>query len=72
MCHGRFLPPEQEEAALPSVQGLRCAAGEPCPKAGYWLTPAKPESRRYLRQGELMPDLGSDYGVTIWQWDEQQ
>lgn len=51
---------------------LRCEAGLPCPKSGYWLTPAKAGSRRYFQQGETMPDVASDYGSTIWQWDIDQ
>ncbi|AXV83405.1 hypothetical protein CJO92_17510 (plasmid) [Ralstonia solanacearum] len=51
---------------------LRCEAGQPCPKSGYWLTPAKAGSRKYFQQGEIMPDIASDYGSTIWQWDNDQ
>jgi hypothetical protein len=51
---------------------LRCAANQPCPRAGYWFTPAKLGSRRFFKQGELMPEFKSDYGLTIWQWDENQ
>ncbi|CAJ0795709.1 hypothetical protein LMG7141_03133 [Ralstonia condita] len=51
---------------------LRCEAGETCPKAGYWLTPAKAGSRRYFAHGEVMPTVASDYGSTIWQWDNDQ
>ena len=51
---------------------LRCEANHPCPKEGWWFTPAKADSRRHFKQGETMPDLGSDWGSTIWQWDENQ
>jgi Domain of unknown function (DUF1911) len=51
---------------------LRVEAGQPCPREGFWITPAKTDSRRHFKQGEVMPDVGGDYGVTIWQWDEQQ
>ncbi|AXV70346.1 hypothetical protein CJO74_14250 [Ralstonia solanacearum] len=51
---------------------LRCEAGEACPKSGYWMTPAKAGSRRYFQQGEVMPTVTSDYGSTIWQWDNDQ
>ncbi|QOK91520.1 DUF1911 domain-containing protein [Ralstonia pseudosolanacearum] len=52
--------------------GLRCEANQPCPKAGYWFTPAKAGSRRYFQQGEVMPAATSGYGSTIWQWDNDQ
>jgi len=51
---------------------LRCDAGQPCPREGYWFTPAKTDSRRFCKQGELMPAFESLCGATIWQWDEQQ
>jgi hypothetical protein len=47
-------------------------AGETCPRSGYWFTPASPASRRNFNAGEVMPMESSDYGSTIWQWDEQQ
>jgi hypothetical protein len=51
---------------------LRCEARKPCPVTGYWFTPARLNSRRAFRAGEVMPDVGGEYGVTIWQWDDQQ
>ena len=51
---------------------LRVMAGEPCPREGYWLTPARLDSRRHFAAGETMPDVGGDYGVTVWQWDDSQ
>jgi hypothetical protein len=65
---------ERRKAGSPAAPAarLRSPAGQPCPKAGYWLTPAKADSRRLFKAGEVMPSLGGDYGETIWQWDEQQ
>lgn len=52
---------------------LRCEANHTCPKTGYWWTPAKENSRGHFKQGEIMPDFpSSSYGVTIWQWDQNQ
>ncbi|MCW7536717.1 hypothetical protein OOT46_02465 [Aquabacterium sp. A7-Y] len=48
------------------------AAGELCPREGYWFTPAWENSRRHFAQGELMPEVKSDHGATIWQWDSTQ
>jgi hypothetical protein len=47
-------------------------AGQPCPEAGWWFTPAKADSRRYFKQGDPMPSLGGDYGQTFWQWAPDQ
>ncbi|MGJ7530017.1 PoNe immunity protein domain-containing protein [Variovorax sp. GB1P17] len=60
------------------VQGIdsrptRVPGGEYCPQAGWWFTPASTGSRRYFKQGEVMPIIeGSDYGSTFWQWDFDQ
>ena len=51
---------------------LRCRAGQPCPRDGFWFTPASTDSRCHFEQGNTMPGVGGDYGMTIWQWDEQQ
>ena len=50
----------------------RCAAGQPCPRDGWWFSPAKVGSRRYFKQGEVMPKLDTGYGDTFWQWDTDQ
>lgn len=50
----------------------RTSAGEPCPKEGWWFTPAATDSRRFFKQGEVMPEMKSDYGSTFWQWDSDQ
>ena len=55
----------------PPPQRLRCEAPNPCPREGWWHTPAQPGSRRFFKTGELMPDLRTDYGATIWEWDAQ-
>lgn len=56
-------PPAMPPAPLPG----RCEAGQPCPQAGAWWTPAKPDSRSVFSQGELMPAFpDSTYGATIW------
>ena len=61
--------------AVPSLVAttrLRVEGGQLCPQTGYWFTPAKPDSRRHFKEGELMPTFDSDYGSTIWQWDSNQ
>lgn len=47
-------------------------AGQPCPEAGWWFTPAQANSRRYCKQGETMPSVDGDYGLTFWQWSPDQ
>ena len=63
--------PQTEAVSVTSIR-LRCEAGQPCPREGYWFTPASNDGRRHFKQGEVMPDMKSDYGQTIWQWDQQQ
>ncbi|HEY0844752.1 MAG TPA: hypothetical protein VGE12_05265, partial [Noviherbaspirillum sp.] len=51
----------------------RCEAKQPCPRTGFWWTPAKQHSRRYFNQGDIMPDFpDSPYGATVWYWDQHQ
>jgi Domain of unknown function (DUF1911)/Domain of unknown function (DUF1910) len=68
--------PEINFAALgeshDSTQALRALAGEPCPREGWWVAVVKADSRRHFKAGELMPDLKSESGITIWQWDSKQ
>jgi len=47
-------------------------ANTPCPESGWWFTPAQTNSRRYFKQGEVMPAVGGDYGQTFWQWSPDQ
>ncbi len=51
---------------------LRAMAGEVCPRTGHWFTPARENSRTHFEAGQTMPDVGGNWGTTIWQWDEQQ
>lgn len=69
----------RQHAPLPggasaSVESIRqrCEANQPCPREGFWFTPAQADSRRFFKANEVMPEVGGDYGVTIWQWDENQ
>jgi hypothetical protein len=71
----RQAPPDSG-AGAPAEAGaparLRCEAGQPCPREGYWFTPASVHSRRHFKAGEVMPDMNSAWGDSIWQWDENQ
>lgn len=47
----------------------RIESNQSCTKEGYWFTPAKPNSRKYFKLGELMPKIdNSDWGDTLWYW----
>jgi hypothetical protein len=62
-----------ESASKQERLHLRGVGGEPCPRTGWWFTPALTGSRRYFKQDEVMPIIeGSDYGSTFWQWDVDQ
>ena len=66
------LKPGAMAEVTSAVTRMRCESGEPCPREGWWFTPARPDSRRHFSFGEVMPALGGDYGATIWQWDDSQ
>lgn len=55
------------------IISLRCEANHPCPRQGYWYTPANKDSRRLFQAGDTMPDFpNSPYGATIWYWESPQ
>ncbi len=66
----RSFRPDDESVLNPAIS--RIEAGKPCPRSGWWMTPAKAGSRRYFEQGTIMPSFGSNYGLIIWQWDVDQ
>jgi hypothetical protein len=53
-------------------ENRRVAAGHACPETGYYFTPARPNSRKLFREGDVMPTFDSTYGTIIWQWDVDQ
>ena len=59
---------QAQQQALPSST----PAGQPCPRTGFWFTPAAPSSRQRFEQGQIMPDLRNPAFDTIWQWDDNQ
>jgi hypothetical protein len=49
-------------------QALRAKGGEAAPRSGRWVA-LDPSNRQVTMQsGELLQDLQSPYGVTVWQW----
>ncbi|MBJ8453636.1 hypothetical protein I6M90_14340 [Acinetobacter bereziniae] len=48
---------------------LAIRTGEKCPQTGYWFTVAKENSRQYFKEGEILPDIQSDWGDVYWQFD---
>jgi predicted cupin superfamily sugar epimerase len=51
------------------IEVLRIERGQPCVREGTWFSPAKVDSSRYFKVGEIMPVFDiSEYGHTIWQW----
>ncbi|MCY7288749.1 MAG: immunity 71 family protein [Cryobacterium sp.] len=70
------VPPEEADYLLycgehvntPSTTvRLRCERGQPCPQSGRWFTPTGGGIRRDSMQGDVMPNLNSEWGATIWQ-----
>jgi hypothetical protein len=51
---------------------LRVLGGQPCPQDGQWFSPAKADSLRHFRKGDIMPSFdAAEYGATIWQWSSE-
>lgn len=60
-------------AAVEEPRVERVPAGQPCPRSGWWHTPAQANSRRYFQQGDVFPGIdASDYGATFWLWSPDQ
>lgn len=69
LVNGEFDEAVDTDTRLPrGAQRLRCEAGQPCPAEGDWFTSGVPDKRRF-KQGEIMPEVESDYGQTIWYCD---
>ena len=62
----------QPLATAAQASPARTPAGQPCPRTGFWFTPAAPSSRQRFEQGQIMPDLHNPAFDTIWQWDKRQ
>ena len=69
---GESIPLEEGLGSVES-RPQRVPAGETCPRSGWWHTPAKADSRRFIQKGEMLPKIeGSDYGDTFWLWSPNQ
>ena len=64
--------PQEAILSSPTHSRRNVPGGQPCPREGWWSTPAQVDSRRYFKQGEVMPRFQSDYGDTIWYWEHTQ
>ncbi|NRR28610.1 DUF1911 domain-containing protein [Oxalobacteraceae bacterium] len=67
----RSLPERSTVSSVSSVSSLtdeelRATAGQPCPKAGQWETLDIPPQTKFHEQDEVMLDLKSVYGLTVW------
>ncbi|MEH6435933.1 hypothetical protein [Massilia sp. DD77] len=60
------------EASGRTETELRLQSGEVCKVSGYYYTPSRQASRRFIAAGEIAPRFEGDFGETIWQWDRQQ
>ncbi len=56
---------QADGSGMPGQGRLRCEARQPCPRTGLWFSPAA-DGPRQFKQGDLMPEMPSDYGLTIW------
>ncbi|EPG37024.1 hypothetical protein F907_02289 [Acinetobacter colistiniresistens] len=53
-----------------SIKQESVKAGEICPKSGYWFTVSQENSRRYFKQGDVLPEIkNQDWGEVYWQFD---
>ena len=64
----------QKTSHEPSLdtQQYSIAAGEICPRSGYWFTVAKENSRQYFNEGDVFPDFKNSWGVVYWQFSGEE
>lgn len=55
-----------EESTLDSNVELRAKSGDICPMTGRWETLDNPLQSKFFQQGEVIIDLISAYGLTVW------
>ena len=48
----------------------RMKAGDACPKSGTWQSIDIPSTTKVFSEGEIAPDLGSRYGLTVWRYSD--
>jgi hypothetical protein len=64
-------PPPSDADSDQTVPTLRCEAGQPCPRSGFWTSPTVANTRLQFRQGEVMPAIeGNSWGQTIWYFSD--
>lgn len=74
-----FYPKDLADFARQNTDGEadakpdRVPAGKPCPRSGWWYTPAQAGSRRHFKQGDVFQKIErTDYGETFWLWSPDQ
>ena len=53
-------------------KSIAIKANEQCPKPGYWYTFAKENSRQYFKQGDIFPNVNSDWDNVHWYFDGEE
>lgn len=48
----------------------RMKAGDACPKSRTWQSIDIPSTTKVFSEGEIAPDLGSRYGLTVWRYKD--
>lgn len=75
MVYPRDLVEYARSFAVKKVDGgpSKVYSGQKCTRAGYWFSTAMPDSRRYFKEGEVMPEFkGASWGATIWYWSGEE
>jgi hypothetical protein len=47
---------------------IRAKAGQPCPRSGVWQSQEAQAREQIYLAGDIMNDLRSAYGLTLWLW----
>ncbi len=72
LLEGEFENSDPDYMGEGPARPKRQEAGEACAHAGWWYTVASNDAPRYFEQGQIFPACDTGYGITLWQWCQNQ
>ncbi len=65
-----FARAQSSSQSQEDLERLKVKGGDKALRTGYWTTPAKPNHREYIKQGDILPTLSeADWGEVYWYFD---
>ncbi|SPL68908.1 PoNe immunity protein domain-containing protein [Acinetobacter stercoris] len=65
-----FARAQSSSQSQEDLERLKVKGGDKALRTGYWTTPARPNHREYIKQGDILPTLSeADWGEVYWHFD---